>query len=709
MPAHRHGASEPDVRRVLRFGTFELNAATGELRKHGVRRPLQGKPFQILQALLETPGRVVTREELRQRLWPSDVYVDFESGLNTAANRLRIALGDSAESPRYVETLARTGYRFIAPVEVVDARDAHGAPGPARASRDGRRSIGLAATAVVVVLVASAVIGNSLRAHTPLGYRFRQVTFRRGQISGARFAPDGHSIVYAANWDLGPRQIFQTSGVSPESRLLGFSDRALASVSRSGELALLSIDGTAPITGGALSRVPMNGGAPLAVDRNVMSADWTPSGSLVIVRAVSGVTQVEWPMGVPIYRTSGWISSLRVSPNGDHAAFIQHPLRHEEPGSIKVVDPSRPARSLTEEWASAGGLAWSPSGDEVWFTATHGEGPKSLWAVSLAGRLRPMAQTAGTLTLRDVAGDGRILASRETRLLEMAAIVADEASPRNLSWLDWSRVADVSDDGRLVLFDEAGVAASGRFLVYLHRMDDGSTVRLGEGRAMALAPEGRSALTLDPEQRTRLRLLPLGEGEPVELPETGLEYQWVRYFPEGRRLLALASAPGQPLRLYVLPTGSQPYPITPPGTVRHAAISADGAKVAILSAEGKLVIYPTDRADAVGTTVARPETLAPLLWTSGGWLYVQLLGAYSQMPAQIGRLHVASGRLEPWREVGPVDPLGVNAITKVMLSADARTCVFNYRRVLSELFVGEEVAARPEAPLAQGRHPLPGQ
>ena len=109
-----------NARRILRFGVFEFEVRTGELRKHGVKLRLQGKPLQVLQALVEHPGDVVTREELQHRLWSSDVFVDFDNGLNTAANRLRIALGDSAENPRYIETLARVGYRFIAPIEVVE-------------------------------------------------------------------------------------------------------------------------------------------------------------------------------------------------------------------------------------------------------------------------------------------------------------------------------------------------------------------------------------------------------------------------------------------------------------------------------------------------------------------------------------------------------------------------------------------------------------
>src|SRR5438132_14041822 len=101
---------------LIRFGVYELKKDTGELRKQGVKVRLQGKPVQLLQALLERPGELVTREELQKRLWPGDTVVDFESGLNTAANRLRLALGDSADRPHYVETLSRLGYRFVAPV-----------------------------------------------------------------------------------------------------------------------------------------------------------------------------------------------------------------------------------------------------------------------------------------------------------------------------------------------------------------------------------------------------------------------------------------------------------------------------------------------------------------------------------------------------------------------------------------------------------------
>jgi cholera toxin transcriptional activator len=118
-----YGVVPQNHRRVARFGVFELDLTAGELRKNGVKLRLQGQPFQILALLLQRAGEVVTREELQQKLWPSDTFVDFDHSLNTAINKVREALGDSASSPRYVETLARRGYRFIAPVRADETRD----------------------------------------------------------------------------------------------------------------------------------------------------------------------------------------------------------------------------------------------------------------------------------------------------------------------------------------------------------------------------------------------------------------------------------------------------------------------------------------------------------------------------------------------------------------------------------------------------------
>lgn len=203
---------------------------------------------------------------------------------------------------------------------------------------------------------------------------------------------------------------------------------------------------------------------------------------------------------------------------------------------------------------------------------------------------------------------------------------------------------------------------------------------------MALSKDGRSVLALGSTQRSRLRSLPIGGGQVHELQDVGLEYQWAQYFPDGRTILTLANLPGQALRLYVQPADGPAYTLTPPTMVRNAAIAPDGARIALLSSSNALVIHPTTP-NGSPTTVPGGQNLAPLLWTTNDWLYVQRLGAYTQIPTEILRLHVPTGRLEPWRAISPDDVVGVNAITKVMVAADERTVVFNYRRLLSELLI----------------------
>src|SRR5262249_30864471 len=186
--------------------------------------------------------------------------------------------------------------------------------------------------------------------------RFRQVTFRRGQVWSARFAPDGQSILYTAQWASGPRTLFLTSSVSPESRSLGFQEMTLAAVSRRGELALLQFDGTVNIGGSTLLRVPMNGGAPLEVDRNIMGADWSGDGALAVVRAIRGANHLEFPIGKVLHRTPGWLGNIRISPDNTKIAFVEHPVRHDDRGDVKVVGASGAAQTLSADWSSAGGL-----------------------------------------------------------------------------------------------------------------------------------------------------------------------------------------------------------------------------------------------------------------------------------------------------------------------------------------------------------------
>ena len=213
-------------RRLLRFGAFELDARTGELRKDDVRVTLQEQPLKVLECLLERPGELVTREELRQRLWQGDTFVDFDHGVNAAVKRLRETLGDSAETPRFIETLPRRGYRFIAPVEqeppVVDADMA--TAGPSSDDGDERpraaaelathpkrwsgRLAGAAVAGLLVMVALSAWLLSRSRQPPALPMKVVPLTSLTGFEIGPTLSPDGTRVAFTwngvaqDNWDI---------------------------------------------------------------------------------------------------------------------------------------------------------------------------------------------------------------------------------------------------------------------------------------------------------------------------------------------------------------------------------------------------------------------------------------------------------------------------------------------------------------------------
>ncbi len=679
--------------RLARFGAFELDRHTGDLRKHGIRIRLQTKPFQILLALLETPGEFVPREDLQRRLWPSDTFVDFESGLNTAANRLRLSLGDAADSPRYIETLPRSGYRFIAPVEEIEAnipaetQAPPEQPVPAPPARDLKPwLIGLAAASGLLLLALILQFGRNLPTPEPV---LKQITFRRGTVFSARFAPDGESVIYSAKWSTGTGQIYMASPVSPESRPLGIEKRGLASVSRSGELALLGHDPSKPLMDPiTLSRVPMNGGAPMEIATRITSADWAPDGArMAVVRYDESGDLIEFPIGNVIYRSTGSISDLRVSPTSDSVAFLDHPFRLDDAGNVTWADTQGNKKTLSSYWASSAGLAWSASGKEVWFTASRAGAGRSLHAVTLDGKLRKVAKIPGTLHLHDISRTGRVLVARDNINMGMTGWLEGDAAERDLSWFDWSRAVDVTPDGQLLLFDESGEGAGPRYATYIHRTKSGENVRIGDGLALALSPDGHWAVSMIVREPGKLLLQPVGAGESKTISGAGVEYRWAHFFADSNRLLIAGREPGKQPRLYIQSlSGGKPQPLSAQIPADNAVISPDGETIAVLQSNGKFALYPTAGGEPRLLDLAEP--LMPISWTKDGqWIFAH--GKRLTLPTPIFRVNVKTGRAEPWKQVAPTDREGVTLLAHVLVAQDGKSYYYSHHRNLSDLFIVE--------------------
>ncbi len=425
---------EPPVQngsRTIRFGAFEADLHSGEVRKSGNRVKLQDQPFKVLQILLERPGNLVTREELQTRIWPDESYGDFDHAVNVAVGKLRTALGDSADNPCFIETVPRRGYRFVAKLECAQV-ETPPAPAPVivvppRRGIPGRKLALLGLFLLVCGILLGLGVWLGRRTATSRALDFQRLTVRHGTIFSARFAPDGHNVIYGASWDGAPIEIFSTDLKIPGARSIGIPASQLLAVSSTGEMAVLqSLSYAFMFTSlGTLAQVPLTGGSPRQIAENVLGADWAPDGkTLAIVRDMGGTQRLEFPVGHVLYETDGWISHPRISPKGDHIAFLDHTTHDDDRGVVSVVDLAGRKKVLSTGWESEEGLAWSPNGSEVWFSAAQAGLQRRIYAVDLSGHQRLAFRAPGGVTLQDISADGRVLLTRDEQRAGILAMAS---------------------------------------------------------------------------------------------------------------------------------------------------------------------------------------------------------------------------------------------------------------------------------------------
>jgi len=531
-------------------------------------------------------------------------------------------------------------------------------------------------------------------AHTTVP-SLRRLTFRRGSIESGRFAPDGNTIIYGASWEGGPLELFSTRREGPDYRSLGFASTDLLSVSSSGDMAVsLGRRRIGTFVGvGILARAPLAGGAPREMETDIQQADWAPDGrSAAVVRTVAGRNRLEYPLGNVLYETAGWISHPRFARNGQVIAFLDHPVWGDDGGNVAQVDPGGRHRLLSRNWDSLQGLAWSADGREVWFTGARQGSARALHAVTPEGKERTIYRMAGALTLHDIIERGDVLLSHQVTRREMLARAAGEEKERDLTWLDYSFPSSVTPDGSAVFFAENGEGGGDGYSAYLRKTDASPAVRLGEGAALALSPDGKWALvnTHSTSENQQLTLLPTGIGEPRSLPRSGIQVQAATWLPDGSHVLVAGNERGRPVRCYSLDVQTgESKPITPEGTrfvLSSQPVAPDGRAVILREAGGQQALYPLAPGTSPTPIGLEPED-QPIRWSSDGHsLFVYRPGA---IPAQVYQLDVRTGKRELWKELMPPDGAGVLAIGPILLTPDGRSYVYGYRRVLADLYLVE--------------------
>ena len=517
---------------------------------------------------------------------------------------------------------------------------------------------------------------TALRA-TPL--TFQRLTFRRGDVTAAKFGP-GDAIVYSAEWDGAPSTLFSTQPGNREARDLGLPAGKILSISHAGEMAIL-LGGDGP---GTLARVPFSGGAPRELLENVSAADWSPSGdSLAVVRTTAGKHRVEYPVGTVLAENSARPQEApRVSPDGKLVAFFDY---DSEVGdySVCVVGPNRPKQVLSPGWRSVGSLNWSPRGDEIWFSAGQPGSDPVLYAVDLSGKRRFLTQAPGYIVMQDVAADGRVLLSTVNSRLGIRFIDFDHSVERDLAWLDASLLYQVSDDSKTVLFTELSYGEGRNPAIYLRKTDGSAAVRLGYGNRPSLSPDGRWVICIrrDPG-RSRLMLLPTGPGESRFLNVEGVYFESLGWFPGSKRIIYTGNESGHPVRTWMYDLDSEKAaPLTPEGT-KGSQVSPDGRWLAI-GGPHRLSLAPIEGgANRIVGDLQDGESV--VRWSGdGSYLFLK----HPEGDAiKLSRLDVATGNKEVWKTVKLPEP-GAGFIGDVALSADGKTCAFSFQHDLANLFL----------------------
>ena len=530
-------ASSAPSASVLRFGVFELDVRSGDLRRSGVRVHLQEQPLKLLQCLLERPGEVVTRDELRRRLWPNDTFVDFDHGVNAAVKRLREALADSADTQRFIETLPKRGYRFIAPVVRPDAdrltpADTHPAisgsvanaqttvdaeTSQAGASRWHRWLVPAGAIALVAALATLAAwLRPPVAADPAPSMHMRPLTTLTGSESGPTFSPDGTQVAFA--WDGEQRDnsdIYVKLVGSTEVRRLTTDPATDFAPQWSPDGKWIAYARSQSLTAHRIRLMSSLGGSDRGLGDFPLRppATWSPDGRYLVAGRASadgaagqgiGLYLVPVDVGEPRQLTQVAAQeqheSPALSPNGRHLAYAS--CRRTN-CYVQLLDldetyaPAGPPRRLSRQpsWTIKG-LAWSRDGRFVIYSARQGAF-FHLWRVAIDGEHPPARIEVAGIEASDpaiAAAADRLVFSKSIDDVDLYRLeVGGEAQPIARSSVHES-LPQFSPDGRRIAFCSA--RSGDAFEVWVAGSDGSNPERLTRGPGQwqcspTWSPDGR--------------------------------------------------------------------------------------------------------------------------------------------------------------------------------------------------------------------------
>lgn len=507
--------------------------------------------------------------------------------------------------------------------------------------------------------------------HAPM---YRRLTFSKGIISSAKFAPDGNSVIYGAAFgETHIPDLYEIRSDQVESRRLGIQNASIQSISGTGQMALR-------VRENVLAQAALGGGSPREILENVIQAEWSPDNSkMLVVRDIGGKGKIEYPIGKVIYETSEYINDARLSPDGKYIALNIHQVFAQDLGKVMVVDQSGKKVVVSKQWFP-NGLDWTPDGSEIWFSTWIPElgGGSGLCALSLHGKERIVERFPGFVMLADVSSKGQALMLFKELRSNIHGFLPGDSKERDLSQFDFSEIGDISKDGKFLLFSENGESILDYADSFLRNTFDSSIIRLGRGRPFSLSSDHKFALV---GLAGELDILPTGPGQTQRILKSDkLTVDAAVWLPNRSEILISGREQDHGLRLFVMKLRSgNPKPISPEGISSLSdappVVSPDQNFTIVVNKNQNYQIWSlTEQQGSPLLGVEPPEI--PFQWSDdGSSIYVT---NRQDLPAQVFAVNVKTGNRKFVRDLAPPDRTGVERIDRIVLLNGGKNYVFDY-------------------------------
>jgi dipeptidyl aminopeptidase/acylaminoacyl peptidase len=453
--------------------------------------------------------------------------------------------------------------------------------------------------------------------------------------------------------------LFELRDSSVTPRRFGPAATRLLAVSSTGELAVLTDVHPSPgvwVTPGTLARMTIDA-APRPILSGVSAADWSPDGrELALVRRVDGRAQLEYPIGRVLYKTSGYISDIRIAPDGQRVLFMDHQVETDNRGWVKFVDGAGTVTTLAGEFQAEDGVAWNLDGSGVFYSVVDDVEPVfEIRRLDTFGRSeppsrRPAVPSSASMRILDVSHDGSLLTVSDRSRSEVGAKLKNDSRLRDLSWLDRSWSPSLSSDGSILLFSHGH--GTPNYSTALRRTDGSPIIHLGEGQTMGISPDGSWALAvLMQSTPAQLVAYPTGTGAHVTLARGSIETyepEQALWLPDRRSFLFRASERGRPTRTYLQRIdGGDPRPVLSE-TARAVLLSRDGLAAVAIESGQTWRLYPLDGRSPGPPLPGLTASDRPSAWTEDGQA---LIVASGSLPVRLERVNTRTGARSLLREI----------------------------------------------------------